>query len=105
MSRLQLRRLPQEDEYAEKISPPETIAGGLNIFNGLVDDSMLEHGQVVSMYVSGKDGQQNQVAMGGGPVCPPTPQCVVMLQAKSCRTGTLMHPHTGFDKNSNQLSI
>ena len=35
---------------------------------------MLEHGQVVSMYVSGKDGQQNQVAMGGGPVCPPTPQ-------------------------------
>ena len=67
--------LPQEDEYTEKIlSSPETIAGGLNIFNGLVDDSMLEHGQVVSMYVSGKDGQQNQVAMGGGPVCPPTPQ-------------------------------
>ena len=66
---------PQEDEYEEKIlSSPETIVGGLNIFNGLIDDSMLEHGQVVSMYVSGKDGQQNQVAMGGGPVCPPTPQ-------------------------------
>jgi hypothetical protein len=67
--------MPQEDEYAEKIlSSPDTIAGGLNIFNGLIDDSMLVHGQVVSMYVSGKDGQQNQVAMGGGPVCPPSPQ-------------------------------
>ena len=67
--------LPQEDEYEEKVlTSPETIAGGLNIFNGLIDDSMLEHGQVVSMFVSGKDGQQNQVAMGGGPVCPPTTQ-------------------------------
>ena len=67
--------LPQEDEYEQKtLSSPETKAGGLNIFNGLIDDSMLLHGQVVSLYVSGKDGQDNQVAMGGGPVCPPTPQ-------------------------------
>ena len=67
--------LPQEDEYTEKtFSSPETIAGGLNIFSGLIDDSMLTHGQFVSFFVTGKDSQQNQVAMGGGPVCPPTPQ-------------------------------
>ena len=67
--------LPQEDEYTQKtLSSPETIAGGLNIFSGLIDDSMLVHGQVVSFFVTGKDGQNNQVAMGGGPVCPPTPQ-------------------------------
>ena len=34
-----------------------------------------------------------------------TRRCVVMHRAKSCRTGMLMHPHTGFDKNSNLLSI
>ena len=67
--------LPQEDEYTEKtFSSPETITGGLNIFSGLIDDSMLTHGQFVSFFVTGKDSQQNQVAMGGGPVCPPTPQ-------------------------------
>ena len=31
---------------------------------------MLLHGQKVSFFVSGKDAQNNEIAMGGGPVCP-----------------------------------
>ncbi|MBT05255.1 MAG: hypothetical protein CMA92_05785 [Euryarchaeota archaeon] len=63
--------LPNQDEYQTKIlSSPEIKTGGLNIFQGLIDDSMLSHGQIVSFYVSGSDGQNNQIAMGGGPVCP-----------------------------------
>ncbi len=63
--------LPNADEYElMSIGSPDTQVGGLNIFEGMLDDSMLLHGQKVSFYVSGKDGQNNQVAMGGGPVCP-----------------------------------
>ena len=63
--------LPNEDEYEMKtLSSPETRAGGLNIFEGLIDDSMLLHKQRVSFYVSGSDEQDNEIAMGRGPVCP-----------------------------------
>ncbi len=63
--------LPNEDEYElVTLSSPETRAGGLNIFEGLIDDSMLLHRQRVSFYVSGEDEQNNQIAMGQGPVCP-----------------------------------
>lgn len=63
--------LPQVEEYEIRtVSSPETRAGGLNIFETSLDDSMLTHGQKVSFYVSGKDAQDNVVAMGGGPVCP-----------------------------------
>ncbi|MED5319754.1 MAG: hypothetical protein VX518_04150, partial [Candidatus Thermoplasmatota archaeon] len=63
--------LPNEDEYEVKtLSSPETRAGGLNIFEGLIDDSMLLHKQRVSFYVSGEDEQNNEIAMGRGPVCP-----------------------------------
>ena len=63
--------LPNEDEYeAITLSSPETRAGGLNIFEGLIDDSMLLHKQRVSFYVSGEDESQNPIAMGKGPVCP-----------------------------------
>ena len=63
--------LPNSDEYqAKTLSSPEVKAGGLNIFQGLIDDSVLKHGQKVSFYVTGEDGQNNQIAMGGGPVCP-----------------------------------
>ena len=63
--------LPNEDEYEVKtLSSPETRAGGLNIFEGLIDDSMLLHKQRVSFYVSGEDEQDNEIAMGRGPVCP-----------------------------------
>ena len=63
--------LPNEDEYElATLSSPETRAGGLNIFEGLIDDSMLLHKQRVSFYVSGEDEQNNQIAMGKGPVCP-----------------------------------
>ena len=63
--------MPNEDEYEVKtLSSPETRAGGLNIFEGLIDDSMLLHKQRVSFYVSGEDEQDNEIAMGRGPVCP-----------------------------------
>ena len=63
--------MPNEDEYEVKtLASPETRAGGLNIFEGLIDDSMLLHKQRVSFYVSGEDEQQNEIAMGQGPVCP-----------------------------------
>jgi hypothetical protein len=63
--------LPNSDEYQTKtLSSPEVKSGGLNIFQGLIDDSVLTHGQRVSFYVTGSDGQNNQIAMGGGPVCP-----------------------------------
>ena len=63
--------LPNEDEYElVTLSSPETRAGGLNIFEGLIDDSMLLHKQRVSFYVSGEDEQDNEIAMGKGPVCP-----------------------------------
>ena len=63
--------LPNADEYELKtLSSPETRTGGLNIFQGSLDDSMLMHGQYVSFFVTGKDAQLNEVAMGGGPVCP-----------------------------------
>ena len=46
--------LPSEVEYRETIfTTPEIQPGGLNIFQGLIDDSMLNHGQKVSIYVSG----------------------------------------------------
>ena len=65
--------MPNEDEYELKtLSSPETRAGGLNIFEGLIDDSMLLHKQRVSFYVSGQDEQDNEIAMGRGPVCPPS---------------------------------
>jgi len=62
--------MPDEIEYRNKVlTTPDTQAGGINIFEGLIDDSMLIHGEKVSFYVDGKDGQQNNVAMGGTPVC------------------------------------
>ncbi|MEK9650774.1 MAG: hypothetical protein VW102_01095 [Poseidonia sp.] len=65
--------LPNEDEYElATLSSPETRAGGLNIFEGLIDDSMLLHRQRVSFYVTGEDEQNNEIAMGRGPVCPPS---------------------------------
>ena len=63
--------LPNSDEYEMKVlTSPDTQAGGLNIFDGLIDDSMLLHGQRVSYFITGKDAQDNAIAMGGGPVCP-----------------------------------
>ena len=65
--------LPNEDEYEmTTLSSPETRAGGLNVFEGLIDDSMLLHRQRVSFFVTGEDGQDNEIAMGRGPVCPPS---------------------------------
>jgi hypothetical protein len=62
--------LPEPIEYRSKtLTTPETLPGGLNIFNGLIDDSMLVHGDKVAFYVTGKDGQNNTIAMGGSPVC------------------------------------
>jgi hypothetical protein len=61
---------PEVDEYRSKsLTTPEVIAGGMNIFNGLIDDSMLYHGDRVAFYVTGQDGQGNVIAMGGKAVC------------------------------------
>ena len=69
-SDLNFNGLPEENEYRSKsLTTPETKAGGMNIFNGLIDDSMLLHGDRIAFYVSGEDSQHNQIAMGGGPVC------------------------------------
>ena len=62
--------LPEPIEYRSKtLTTPEIRAGGLNVFNGLIDDSMLVHRDKVAFYVTGQDGQGNVIAMGGGPVC------------------------------------
>ena len=77
--------LPDADEYRTSLlRSPENLPGGLNIFNGIIDDSSNEHGEKVSFYVSGVDQQQNVLARGGGPVCPdvPTP----------CGIGSLITP-------------
>jgi len=67
--------LPNSDEYQTKtLSSPELKLGGINIFQGLIDDSVLTHGQKVSFYVSGQDNKENQIAMGGSPVCPTSNQ-------------------------------
>jgi hypothetical protein len=65
---------PEEIEYSHKqLTSPEIQAGGINIFQGIIDDSMLIHGQIVTFYVTGADGQGNQLAMGGVSVCPDGP--------------------------------
>ena len=62
--------LPEPIEYRIKtLTTPEIRPGGINVFNGLIDDSMLIHGDKVAFYVTGQDGQGNVIAMGGSPVC------------------------------------
>ena len=69
-SDLNFNGLPEENEYRSKtLTTPAILPGGLNVFNGLIDDSMLVHGDIVTFYVTGKDGQNNVIAMGGEPVC------------------------------------
>jgi len=74
-SDLNYNGLPEENEYGEMVlRSPEIRSGGLNIFNGILDDSWNRHEERVSLYVSGEDTSGNAVAMGGGPVCPSEPQ-------------------------------
>ena len=62
--------IPNENEYVTLLlRTPELQPGGLNIFEGLITDSMNEHGEQVSFFLSGTDAQGNELAMGGGPVC------------------------------------
>ena len=64
-------QIPDENEYVTlSLRTPELQPGGLNIFEGLITDSMNKHGEFVSFYLSGADAQGNELAMGGGPVCP-----------------------------------
>ena len=63
-------QIPNENEYVTLLlRTPELQPGGLNIFEGLITDSMNDHREIVSFYLSGADAQGNQLAMGGGPVC------------------------------------
>ncbi len=74
-SDLNYNGLPEEDEYQTMaLRSPEVRAGGINIFNGILDDSWNRHQERVSLYVSGEDTSGNAVAMGGGSVCPPQPE-------------------------------
>ena len=62
--------LPDINEYSALVlATPEIQAGGMNIFQGLIDDSANVHGERVSVFVTGSDGQGNAIAMGGEPVC------------------------------------
>jgi hypothetical protein len=62
--------MPDENEYVPMfLGTPETQPGGLNIFEGLVVDSMNKHGEKVSFYLTGTDAQGNVLGNGGGPVC------------------------------------
>ena len=66
--------LPDPLEYRMmSLTSPEVKAGGINIFAGQIDDSMLLHGEVVTFYVTGSDVKGNNVAMGGSTVCPDSP--------------------------------
>ena len=62
--------MPDENEYVPMVmSTPETQPGGLNIFESLVIDSMNNHGERVSFYLTGTDAQGNVLGNGGGPIC------------------------------------
>ncbi|MDP6899234.1 MAG: hypothetical protein QGF94_00145 [Candidatus Thalassarchaeaceae archaeon] len=72
---LNYNTLPDADEYRTSIlRSPEILSGGINVFNGIIDDTFNDHGEKVSFYVSGQDQQGNTLARGGGPVCPGFPQ-------------------------------
>ena len=74
-SDLNYNGLPEENEYGQMLlRSPEVRPGGMNIFNGILDDSWNRHEERVSLYVSGEDTSGNAVVMGGGSVCPPEPQ-------------------------------
>ncbi len=63
--------VPDWNEYNYlTMNTPEVQPGGLNIFEGLIQDHMNQHGEKVSLYIEGTDAQGNALAMGGGPVCP-----------------------------------
>jgi len=71
---LNYNSFPDADEYRTTILRfPENLPGGLNVFGGIIDDSLNSHGERVSYYVSGVDQAQNALARGGGPVCPGFP--------------------------------
>lgn len=64
-------QIPDENEYVTmSLRTPELQPGGINIFEGLITDSMNKHGERVSFYLTGADEQGNELAMGGGAVCP-----------------------------------
>ena len=87
---LNYNTLPDANEYRNSVlRSPENLPGGLNIFSGIIDDRMNDHGENVSFYVSGTDQQQNVLARGGGPVCPdvPTP----------CGVSSIVTPDWGAD--------
>nr|MCS5535428.1 hypothetical protein [Candidatus Poseidoniales archaeon] len=66
--------VPDADEYRTSLlRSPEHLPGGINVFSGIIDDSLNDHGEKVSFYVSGEDQQNNVLARGGGPVCPDVP--------------------------------
>ena len=99
--------LPEPIEYRSKtLTTPEIRAGGLNVFNGLIDDSMLVHRDKVAFYVTGQDGQGNVIAMGGGPYVIYTHHNTVETDLEMfCQFGRILFHGIKYVRSSNQLWI
>ena len=96
--------LPQADEYEIlTFSSPEILRGGLNIFEGVIDDSMLRHGKKVSFFVTGQDSKGNEIAMGEVQIAPHNPlELLVVLGGRGLhQIGMLTLSPISFEKNSN----
>ena len=73
-SDLNYNNVPDPSEYSQMLfRSPEIQAGGINIFNGIIDDSWNVHKERVSIYVTGQDTSGNSIALGGEAVCPEPP--------------------------------
>ena len=67
-------KVPDPSEYSSMLfRSPEIQPGGINVFNGILDDSWNVHKERVSIYVTGVDTSGNTIALGGAPVCPEPP--------------------------------
>ena len=65
--------LPDANEYRTSLlRSPENLPNGINVFNGIIDDSSNEHGEGFVL-CGGTDQQNNVLARGGGPYVPTYP--------------------------------
>ena len=73
-SDLNYNKVPDRSEYSSMLfRSPEIKSGGINVFNGILDDSWNVHKERVSIYVTGEDTSGNTIALGGDPICPEPP--------------------------------
>ena len=91
-SDLNYNKVPDPSEYSSMLfRSPEIQPGGINVFNGILDDSWNVHKERVSIYVTGQDTSGNTIALGGAPVCPEPPSpCNKDIKGISDWTGDLV---------------